>query len=212
MLGERRSAVILWDIDSVQAITHIPVLRKVNRYLSTDIRHHHLTRFDFVHHFALRLTGSREIADEVNKYWFDPDTLRQSPPYRAHLWTMNTAREQYQAENFSVTTRIPETRDATVDWLTEYVSWMIDEDRLRIRSDHSISGDAFKVANARDLKADLFIEDNGDTSLALLAAGFNVGVVNQPWNWSYRELDPYRLLTATALTDLVLRTAARYRQ
>jgi hypothetical protein len=199
---------ILSDLDGVQAPTHEPVMIETARRLATrnyncPIQYSDLTSWHTIYRTSLAMTQDREFTQWVNQSWFDPNILIQSRPYTGALLALRTMNNIKGGivEVHTVTSRIPALKESTLVWQQKHAPWHM-PNRLHLRSeqevDGGLTGDQFKANAARNLRANVFFEDNPDTWKCLVEAGIPTVLIAQPWNFTQEELDPYRCVNSFA--------------
>ena len=177
--------VIGWDGDGVVIESDIPVRNAVNQILKLNIQKSNLTSWTALTEIVQRETGDKNKADEMTAYWFDPDTLRKSPPNDEILEVITKCKVLSDTEQRFITTRVARCADITRDWLKEYVTGIDWNTNLHIRQINDLrSGDDFKVGTLLAYNVGFMSEDNSTTVSRILAGvpKCRVGYINQPWN------------------------------
>lgn len=213
MLGKDRLFRVAWDCDGVLAESHRPVLNEANVQLSHILgRNIELTKSDLTSWRALRqhvldLTKSEQIASEIDNIWFDPDILRLSRPNYAALEVFNRL-HQSGIEQFVVTTRLPNCRQSTLDFLNEYLPNLDWSQNLFIRDlDNPDSGNEFKRKCLQKLNITHMFEDSPDTITYLMAnlPECRFTYFTQPWNSSDQHPDRDKLRVNFNDTEAIYR-------
>ncbi|HEX8923897.1 MAG TPA: hypothetical protein VF828_04140 [Patescibacteria group bacterium] len=207
----------LTDNDGVLSRSHIPVLHEVNRRLipyglKKPIGYADLDNWNYIEQTAFGLTGSRNLAHEINETWFNPQVLRRSPPYHFRLLTYQYYQQAFPLRVDMATTRRPSCYDSTFDWCRQHAPWLANQGRLHFNF-NGTSGDDFKVSQAVKYQPLFFVEDNPSTIHALHSAGYyDTLMPTHPWNSSHRELDPWRINNDFSLFLAIGARCLRYRR
>lgn len=172
-----------WDHDGVQSDSSHAVIEAI-KPLGINLKHSQLISWNTVYEVALTQTKSQAQAEKINYHWFSPETLRKSSPYHLNLLLMKFLR-RLGIGVVTITTRTPECRQSTLDWMKQYTPWASPKDFF-IRPPHSkLSGDDFKILQAKKLRVNIFVEDNSATAVALSQIGIYVILPTRPWNQSF---------------------------
>jgi hypothetical protein len=198
---------VAWDGDGVLIDSDKSVLSVVNKELSQilgkkiNLTSEDLTDWNALTTHVLNLTGDSATAKRLTAFWFDPDTLRLSPPNPAAIEVFRRCLKLPDTEQFVITTRTPVCAAITQNWLEEFLPEVDWSTKFHIRSNTDISGDDFKVSKLSELDINHMLEDSSATITRLISnASFcQFSYVSQPWNSS--DIDSTRLIIRVSPHD-----------
>jgi hypothetical protein len=191
-MSKKEKFVKIFDFDGVLSQSEIPVLNAANLRLhdlgyDKKITKKELISYDVLSKIVFRLTGRKNIADEIRNYWYEPSILGLAPPNLTLVQLFNELQDYEDVKQDIVTTRPHTSRLCTLDLLTQYfpnttIDW---EEKLFLRDkSDKRSGNAFKALKNIELKAN-FLSDDGPRDIALLKRFYpwcDYNYINQPWN------------------------------
>lgn len=194
-----RGRQVGYDIDGVLANINKVAVCHLNQSLGTKYRHDDVAHWDWIYEKSLETalgkgmndSEARKLAESNRAIYFDSEAHRQCEPYRLMPLTMMWV-EKLQIPHFFITTRNPENKQATLEWILSNFPREL-ADRLKIRDQKGIGPDIFKCDEARRLRIGMFFEDSGQTATVMRANGLRVALVTRPWNKDFTDFDRERV-------------------
>jgi hypothetical protein len=192
-----KETAIVYDADGVIVRTIVPVLNEFNRALGTGYTENEFRGWNWIYKKTMEKTGSEELARKLDGLWTDNDVLRKAPAYPGAILTINMLR-MLGVDQRIATTRPPINQAVTIDWFYGKLPWMVNEDRINMRSDESVTGDEFKVKKLEEFRPDLYVDDSGTTMKYVIGSlngnlKITKKLMNRAWNNNFNELNDYRV-------------------
>jgi len=181
------------DIDGVVLQSDIPLLKRVKQITGITIERSDLQSWKSVETIVYRKTSDLSLAREMNNLWFDPESLRNSPPYKGAIITAILCRGLPHSQQYAITSRPPEFRDSTIQNLLQHLPFIDWNTHLLIRNNLSQNGDDFKVDQIKSRGIAHMTEDSPTTFHELVTrTTCGLTYINQPWNSSDDRYQNYR--------------------
>jgi len=141
-------------------------LARANRYFETQLRPEDVTAYEIHRLLGIGEDDYQEFYDQYGKVLH-----RES---KARFGAGEAVRQLYREHSIHfVTAREEKMREVSVEWLERHGMPM---DTI------SLLGSHYKVDKAKELKSDLFIEDNYANAIQLAQAGFDVLLIDCTYN------------------------------
>lgn len=141
-------------------------LERANRYFETQLRPEDVTAYEIHRLLGIGEDDYQEFYDQYGKVLH-----RES---KARFGAGEAVRQLYREHSIHfVTAREEKMREVSVEWLERHDMPM---DTI------SLLGSHYKVDKAKELKSDLFIEDNYANAIQLAQAGFDVLLIDCTYN------------------------------
>lgn len=170
---------INWDLDQVLALSEEPVKKMFDAIFHTNYFERKLDRWEALAAWAAE--------DEIVEYkmavkieqvlWVHPDVLIQAQPI-SEIQRYSKLVHDRGIEQTVVTSRPPNLRDNTIQWLNDHYPWIAKEN-IYIREDQNESGDEFKGKTIAMIGCEVHFEDSVASVEATLAMS-NASVVFFP--------------------------------
>lgn len=196
---------IKWDLDQVLARSEDAVKKAFDEIVGTnyylegrriDCRRA-LTAWAFADG-VLSEEAAMQLEDEL---WVSPEVLLQSPPNEELQIYSRLAHAKGKKQGV-VTSRIPELRNISFDWLEKYYPW-ISKENIFIRNEENLkeSGSVYKANVLARLGAGAFFEDTAAHVEEILARTTNIPIIFFPRPLEVNKFADERVMEFSEMTD-----------
>ncbi len=157
-----RFPVITFDVDGVLADSAAVVAEEASKRFAEKgliLDPNEITSWGYLQDTAVEKGLSFAEANQVENLWFDPNILRKSLPINGSISFLRRIFEIHKGKVFVVTSRKPNSKEATLSWFSQYAPFFPSEN-IFIRESTEISGEEFKLNLVEKLRSSIHFEDS----------------------------------------------------